>query len=40
MVMTESVTKSVCSKASGRSGRHKSFTKDGSDKVCPGASFW
>ena len=30
----------VCSKASGRSGRYKSFTKNGSDGVCPGASFW
>ena len=34
MVMTDSVTEPVFSKASDLSYKHESFTKNGSDEVC------
>ena len=37
--MTESVTESVSCKASGRSCKHKSFTKSVSNGVCARVSF-
>ena len=40
MIMTESVTESVFSKASGRSYKYENFAINGSDGVCPGVSFW
>ena len=40
MVMTKSATESVFSKDSGRFYKCESFTKNGSDGVCAGVSFW
>ena len=39
MVVTESVTESVFSEASGLSYKHESFTINGNDGVCDGVVF-
>ena len=38
--MTESVTESVFSKASGPSYKHESFSMNGSEEACAGVYFW
>ena len=40
MVVTESVTESVFSKASGLSYEHESFTINDNDGVCAGVCIW
>ena len=40
MEVTQSVTESVYSKASGLSYKHESFTINGNDGICAGVRIW